>query len=392
MNLEVDEFWSNSPIKLDSNGGWMESVIVQHIVLYCIISCCCKLYDSTIDSTIEAQTLYSKPTGGVLFSRAPKKKRHGAELKALELFHQLRSGANSMSFGAGEGGGIEVSVGQMTHESGQIIATSHDLTPSGVLVREIPLFQGNLGWWNLSAELCSALFDVHRAHWLNSQELDSRGYCVPGTSALEELAFNCSKEQLSAFTLGQCLLGGAAINLVSAWITMRGGSITLTCGDSAYRIGSTLISEPVVDDEATAPGQRNDDPDGQDLFHQGTSDGKDGGYGLSRVSGDPSSSPGGIFSMKAVQWCGFFFGEWFQTDSPEGQRHGLGCWLGWWQWQERTDAHITRIWTSPREEKANGIRFDPHWFLRPCEDQAKVVFGTHPEQPLPTGKNKGILS
>ena len=27
--------------------------------------------------------------------------------------------------------------------SGQIIATSHDLTPNGGLVREIPLFQGN---------------------------------------------------------------------------------------------------------------------------------------------------------------------------------------------------------------------------------------------------------
>ena len=31
-------------------------------------------------------------------------------------------------------------------KSGQIIATSHDLTR---LVREIPLFQGNLGWWNI---------------------------------------------------------------------------------------------------------------------------------------------------------------------------------------------------------------------------------------------------
>ena len=35
------------------------------------------------------------------------------------------------------------------HISGQIIATSHDLTPNGGLVREIPLFQGNLGWWNI---------------------------------------------------------------------------------------------------------------------------------------------------------------------------------------------------------------------------------------------------
>ena len=33
-----------------------------------------------------------------------------------------------------------------SHLSGQIIATSHDLTPKGGLVREIPLFQGNLGW------------------------------------------------------------------------------------------------------------------------------------------------------------------------------------------------------------------------------------------------------
>ena len=35
------------------------------------------------------------------------------------------------------------------HISGQIIATSHDLTPNSGLVREIPLFQENLGWWNI---------------------------------------------------------------------------------------------------------------------------------------------------------------------------------------------------------------------------------------------------
>ena len=34
----------------------------------------------------------------------------------------------------------------LVHFSGQIIATSHDLTPNGGLVKEIPLFQGNLGW------------------------------------------------------------------------------------------------------------------------------------------------------------------------------------------------------------------------------------------------------
>ena len=33
--------------------------------------------------------------------------------------------------------------------SGQIIATSHNLTPNRGLLREGPLFQGNLGWWNI---------------------------------------------------------------------------------------------------------------------------------------------------------------------------------------------------------------------------------------------------
>ena len=41
---------------------------------------------------------------------------------------------------------IEASWPPNTMCSGQIIATSHDLTPNGGLVREIPLFQGNLGW------------------------------------------------------------------------------------------------------------------------------------------------------------------------------------------------------------------------------------------------------
>ena len=34
-------------------------------------------------------------------------------------------------------------------DSGQIIATSHNLTPKDSWGREIPLFQGNLGWWNV---------------------------------------------------------------------------------------------------------------------------------------------------------------------------------------------------------------------------------------------------
>ncbi len=35
-------------------------------------------------------------------------------------------------------------------KSGQIIATSYDLGPQKVSKKgEIPLFQGNLGWWNI---------------------------------------------------------------------------------------------------------------------------------------------------------------------------------------------------------------------------------------------------
>ena len=48
----------------------------------------------------------------------------------------------------GNGGCLEVSFGG-GYVSGQSIATSHDLTPKGSWEREIPLFQGNLGWWNI---------------------------------------------------------------------------------------------------------------------------------------------------------------------------------------------------------------------------------------------------
>ena len=39
---------------------------------------------------------------------------------------------------------------RMFHESiWSNYSDPHDLTPNGGLVREIPLFQGNLGWWNI---------------------------------------------------------------------------------------------------------------------------------------------------------------------------------------------------------------------------------------------------
>ena len=40
---------------------------------------------------------------------------------------------------------------------GRFFATSHDLTPKGSWGREIPIFQGNLGWWNIIIwpEICT---------------------------------------------------------------------------------------------------------------------------------------------------------------------------------------------------------------------------------------------
>ena len=47
---------------------------------------------------------------------------------------------------AGEVGWVWKLYSVVVNDSGQIIAISHDLTPNGGLVREIPLFQESLGW------------------------------------------------------------------------------------------------------------------------------------------------------------------------------------------------------------------------------------------------------
>ena len=63
----------------------------------------------------------------------------------------------------GRKGNVSVRV----HVSGQIIATSHDLTPNGGLVREIPLFQGNLGWWNIIIwPECLLVPETYDSHWV----------------------------------------------------------------------------------------------------------------------------------------------------------------------------------------------------------------------------------
>ena len=91
---------------------------------------------------------------------------------------------------------------------------------------------------------------------------------MAGSSPMETLVANSANEQVSVFTLGQCLLGGAAICLQvfgaewsygtrgvqmsphSSWLSLRGGSFTVNCGDSGYRFGSTLVAEPELVDES----------------------------------------------------------------------------------------------------------------------------------------------
>ena len=48
---------------------------------------------------------------------------------------------------------------------GQIIVTSHELTPNGGLVGEIPLFQGNLGWWCI---IIWPYIYIYTTEWLQS--------------------------------------------------------------------------------------------------------------------------------------------------------------------------------------------------------------------------------
>ena len=67
------------------------------------------------------------------------------------MFSRCVLGESSIGPNIGEnsqaGEGLRGSISDFRNMiSGQIIATSHDLTPNGGLVREIPLFQGNLGW------------------------------------------------------------------------------------------------------------------------------------------------------------------------------------------------------------------------------------------------------
>ncbi len=97
---------------------------------------------------------------------------------------------------------------------------------------------------NIATYYLGSLLDGNRLPIFSYLETDAAGYVVPGTSIAELLVENKPSTQISVMTLGQCLLGGSAIALISAWLSMKGGSLTICCGDSSYRFGTTLIEEP----------------------------------------------------------------------------------------------------------------------------------------------------
>jgi len=53
-----------------------------------------------------------------------------------------------------------------SQKSGQIIATSHDLTPNGGLVKQIPLFQENPGWGNILVWPAKMVTEWFQRFWM----------------------------------------------------------------------------------------------------------------------------------------------------------------------------------------------------------------------------------
>ena len=79
--------------------------------------------------------------------------------------------------GFGKCNGIPTTPPKTTIFSGQIIiATSHDLTPKGSQGREIPLFEGNLGWWNIISWPYYFLNQRYCFMWEMIQAFDVRWY------------------------------------------------------------------------------------------------------------------------------------------------------------------------------------------------------------------------
>ncbi len=109
------------------------------------------------------------------------------------------------------------------HTSGQIIATSHDLTPEGSWGREIPLFQGNLGWWNILIWPDTWMLWVVR---LSQYIFPNATPTIWGKSTLIEIpwaAMRCIDHQF----WGECIWGDWMPNWPMFWSNCAFGSFCL---------------------------------------------------------------------------------------------------------------------------------------------------------------------
>ena len=104
---------------------------------------------------------------------------------------------------------------------------------------------------NVITRFIGGLLDASRIPVFGSLITDANGYVTAGTSAAEMLTVNKPGDQtaLRLMTFGECLLGGCAIALINSWMGLRGGCLTVCCGDSSYRFGTSLIEDPPLLDQ-----------------------------------------------------------------------------------------------------------------------------------------------
>ena len=106
---------------------------------------------------------------------------------------------------------------------------------------------------NVITKFIGGLLDASRIPVFGSIMTEPNGYVTAGASADELLTANKPGHQTAVMTLGECLLGGSAIALINSWMGLRGGCLTVCCGDSSYRFGTSLIEDPPLLDQDEHP-------------------------------------------------------------------------------------------------------------------------------------------
>ncbi len=128
-------------------------------------------------------------------------------------------------------------------KSGQIIATSHDPSPNGGLVREIPLFQGNLGWWNIiiwPEKMGNKVPHMFHFSKHNSfQHLNSFRFLASFTQAIHfnrnvfpEAAPSVSGAQLIA--RGRCKWSWNLVPRSGGWVLQKNAASWMLCREFMY--------------------------------------------------------------------------------------------------------------------------------------------------------------